>query len=100
VPAKPPAPRPFPFAFTLKGFISGTMYMQDAAFLSGNGNGAIFGPNKTDKWFLGGDVRQTQLKFMVKGPEVLGGIPTESWRSICSAVTRSPQCLGKRRSWS
>src|SRR5689334_16149823 len=77
-PPKKPEPPPSPFTFTLKGFVSGTFYAQDASFASGNGNGAIFGPNKlaTDKWFLGGDVRQTQLKFMVKGPEVLGGIPT------------------------
>jgi hypothetical protein len=86
VPAEPPvaapapapavAPKPAAFTFTLKGFISGTMYGQDAAFASGNGGAAIFSPNKTDKWFLGGDVRQAQLRFMMKGPEVLGGIPT------------------------
>jgi hypothetical protein len=79
-PQKPePLPAtPSPFTFTLKGFVSGTFYAQDASFASGNGNSAIFGPNKlaTDKWFLSGDVRQTQLKFMVKGPEVLGAIPT------------------------
>jgi len=51
------------------------MYLQDAAFASGQGGAAIFGPNNldTDRWLLGGDVRQTQLKFTVKGPEVLGG---------------------------
>jgi hypothetical protein len=77
-PAPAPAvvPKPPAFTFTLKGFISGTMYGQDAAFGSGNGDAAIFSPSKTDKWFLGGDVRQAQLKFMVKGPEVIGGIPT------------------------
>jgi hypothetical protein len=76
-PATPPAapPKPSPFTFTLKGFVSGSIYMQDTAFLSGQGNGAIFGPADlpTDKWALGADVRQTQLKFMVAGPEVLGG---------------------------
>jgi hypothetical protein len=82
-PAAPPEPAPPPaapakpplFTFTLKGFVSGMMYMQDAAFASGNGNGAIFSPNKIDsgRWFLSGDVRQTQLKFMLKGPEVFGG---------------------------
>jgi hypothetical protein len=76
----PPAPapvaaKPSPFTFALHGFVSGGIYLQDAAFASGQGGGAIFGPNKldTDRWFLGGDVRQTQLKFTVKGPEVLGG---------------------------
>src|SRR5262249_42100786 len=66
-PPPPPAPAgPSPFVFTMKGFISGTMYAQDASFLSGNGNGAIFGPGKleSDKWFLSGDVRQTQVRFM------------------------------------
>jgi hypothetical protein len=76
-PAPPPEPPPL-FTFTLKGFVAGTFYAQDAAFASGNGNGAIFGPNKlnSDKWLLGGDVRQTQLKFMVKGPMVLAAIPS------------------------
>jgi len=77
VPAPPPPapPKPSPFTFALKGFVSGSIYLQDTAFLSGQGNGAIFGPAdlSTDKWFLGGDVRQSQLKFTVAGPEVLGG---------------------------
>lgn len=74
----PPPESPSPFTFTLKGFITGTFYAQDATFASGNGGSAIFGPNKLngDKWLLGGDVRQTQLKFMVKGPKVIGAIPT------------------------
>ena len=51
------------------------MYLQDTAFASGQGNSAIFGPAdlSTDKWLLGGDVRQSQLKFTVSGPEVFGG---------------------------
>lgn len=55
--------------------MSGTIYLQDTAFLSGQGNSAILGPAdlSTDKWFLGGDVRQTTLNFTVAGPEVLGG---------------------------
>jgi hypothetical protein len=75
--APPPVapPKPSPFTFALKGFVSGSIYLQDTAFLSGQGNGAIFGPAdlSTDKLLLGGDVRQTQLKFTVAGPEVLGG---------------------------
>src|SRR6185503_13801853 len=81
VPTPPPGapaaapPKPSPFTFALHGFVSGSMYMQDTAVASGQGNGAIFGPAdlSTDKWLLGGDVRQTQLKFTVAGPEVLGG---------------------------
>jgi hypothetical protein len=77
-PPAPPAPppvKPSPFVFALHGFVSGGIYLQDAAFASGQGGSAIFGPNKldSDRWFLGGDVRQTQLKFTIKGPEVFGG---------------------------
>lgn len=75
-PAPPAAPaKPSPFVFALHGFVSGGIYLQDAVFQSGQGGAAIYGPNQltTDKWFLGGDVRQTQLKFTVKGPEVFGG---------------------------
>jgi hypothetical protein len=61
--------------FTLKGTVAGTIFMQDVPFSSGNGGGALFGPANltTDKWFLGGDVRQTRLNFGIRGPEVLGG---------------------------
>jgi len=73
--APPPATKASPFVFALHGFVSGGIYLQDAVFASGQGGAAIYGPNKldTDRWFLGGDVRQTQLKFTVTGPAVLGG---------------------------
>jgi hypothetical protein len=74
--ASTPAAKPFAFSFALKGFVSAMMYAQDATFLLDNGNAAFLGPSKTNKWFLGGDVRQTQLKFMVKGPGVLSATPT------------------------
>jgi hypothetical protein len=76
LPTPRPATKPFPFSFTLNGFISAMGYLQDASFYPGNGNEAITSPTKVNKWFLGGDVRQTELKFVVRGPEVLGGIPT------------------------
>jgi hypothetical protein len=51
------------------------MYLQDTAFASGQGNAAIFGPTdlKTDRWHLGGDVRQSQFELSIAGPPVLGG---------------------------
>jgi hypothetical protein len=74
-PVVPPAPPPSPFTFVLKGQIAGTMYVQDVPFASGNGGSGIFSPVTllTDKWFLGGDIRQSRLTFTMKGPEVLGG---------------------------
>jgi hypothetical protein len=77
-PAPPPtaaAAPPSPFVFTLKGMITGTVFTQDVPTLSGNGGPAIFGPlgYTQDKWFLGGDIRQSRLLFSVKGPEVLSG---------------------------
>ncbi len=74
-PAVPPAPPPSPFVFVLKGSISGTIFMQDVPTLSGIGGAAIFSPLTlgTDKWMLGGDIRQSRVMFTVRGPEVLSG---------------------------
>jgi hypothetical protein len=60
---------------TVHGFISGGMYLQDTAFITGQGGNAIFGPTNlaTDKWHLGADVRQSQINFAVAGPPVFGG---------------------------
>lgn len=73
--AAPPAAPVSPFSLTVKGVITGTMFMQDLPTLSGNGGGAIFGAVSlpVDHWFLGGDIRQTQINFGIRGPEVLGG---------------------------
>lgn len=77
LPTPAPAAAPSPFTLTVKGLISGTMFAQDLPSRSGNGGGLIFGaislPGTTDTWFLGGDVRQSQLMFSVKGPAILGG---------------------------
>lgn len=74
-PPVPAAPPPSPFTFVLKGQISGSMLVQDVPMLSGNGGASIFSPVTllTDKWFLGGDIRQSRLTFTIKGPPVLGG---------------------------
>jgi hypothetical protein len=74
-PTTPPAAPPSPFTFQLKGQIASTLYVQDVPFGSGNGGSGIFSPATLplDKWFLGGDIRQSRLTFTMKGPEVLGG---------------------------
>jgi hypothetical protein len=95
-PAPPPpsAPPPAPFTFAFRGFVSGSVFVQDgitggAAGLSvfngnvplaaggntGQGQGAFLGVAElpADKLIYGGDVRQTRLNFSMKGPPVLGG---------------------------
>jgi hypothetical protein len=75
-PPPPAAPPPSPFTFTLKGFVSSMLFAQDGPWASGNGGNAIFlGPSNwgSDKWFLGGDVRQSRLTFSMRGPEILAG---------------------------
>jgi hypothetical protein len=78
-PAAPPAPPPSPFSLSVKGFVSGSVSMQDGAGGAGNYNLFLFGPNTeltTDKWIYGGDVRQSQLKFFITGPTLIGAVPT------------------------
>lgn len=60
--------------FVLKGLVSGSIFLQDVP-AAAQGGALTFGAvNLTDdKWFLGGDVRQTRLTFNIRGPEVLGG---------------------------
>jgi hypothetical protein len=75
----PPAAPPSPFTFILKGQVAGTVFMQDVPFGGAIGGSAIFGPSNVtnDKWMWGGDVRQSRLTFIVKGPPVLGdAMPT------------------------
>lgn len=72
------AQQPSPFTFTLRGFVSGTVGVQDAPMGLGEGQvslwaGRYAGNSKTDRVFWTGDVRQTRLNFSVTGPQVLGG---------------------------
>jgi hypothetical protein len=70
------------FTFTFKGFVSASVFAQDASMgvtYVGNANqvGQIpwFAANAvwpTDKLIFGGDVRQTRMNFAVKGPTVFG----------------------------
>jgi hypothetical protein len=78
-PPAPPAPPPSPFTLSVKGFVSGSIMMQDGASAAGNYNLFLFNArNKptTDSWMYGGDVRQSQLKFFITGPTLIGAVPT------------------------
>ena len=59
----------------IKGFISTSFYMQDQNFVFGNGQNAEF-PKPPEyehnRWFAGGDVRNTRLDIGFKGPKLQG----------------------------
>jgi len=59
----------------IKGFISSSFYMQDQDFAFGNGQNAEF-PKPPEfehnRWFAGGDVRNTRLDIGFKGPKLQG----------------------------
>lgn len=58
---------------TIKGFISATAFAQDQQFTFGNGQNAEWPtpPEATrDRWFGGGDIRNTRLTFVFDGPKV------------------------------
>ncbi|MCG6964167.1 MAG: hypothetical protein LJE95_12965 [Acidobacteria bacterium] len=58
---------------TIKGFISSTFYSQDQNFAFSNGQAAEFPVGSqftTNKWFSGGDVRNTRLDIGFSGPKL------------------------------
>jgi len=59
---------------TIKGFIIGSLYAQDANFTFGNGQNAEFPSSEfaRNSWILGGDVRNTRVTFGFNGPDVAG----------------------------
>jgi hypothetical protein len=61
----------------LKGFISTTLFGQDQSFGFGNGQNAEWTEtNHTqNKWFYGGDIRNTRLTMVFNGPEI-----TSNWK--------------------
>ncbi len=62
-------------SLTFKGFISATVFAQDQNFAFGNGQNAAWPipPESTvDRWFGGGDVRNTRLTMAFDGPKVTG----------------------------
>jgi hypothetical protein len=88
-PPAPATPPPSPFTFAFRGFISGSVFVQDgitagaagltgAGGITGLGQGAFLGASEqqTDKLIFGGDVRQTRLNFSMRGPQVLSATPT------------------------
>lgn len=70
----------------VRGSATGTIFMQDAPFVTGNGTSALFGPVVyttdgqfkllPDNWMLGGDVRSSRISFIIRGPEALGAVPS------------------------
>jgi len=63
-------------SITFKGFLSETFFGQDQNFSFGNGQNAEapIPPETTgnDRWFYGGDVRNTRLTMALDGPKVGG----------------------------
>ena len=62
-------------SLTFKGFISATAFAQDQNFAFGNGQNAEYTipPETTvDRWFGGGDIRNTRLTMVFDGPKVIG----------------------------
>ena len=60
-------------SITFKGFISATSFAQDQNFSFGNGQNAeypVVPETKVDRWFYGGDVRNTRLNMTLNGPTV------------------------------
>jgi hypothetical protein len=60
---------------TIKGFISATWFAQDQSFAFGNGQNAEWPTtdNTKNKWFNGGDVRNTRVTLAFDGPELADG---------------------------
>jgi hypothetical protein len=59
---------------TIKGFIIGSLYAQDANFTFNNGQSAEFPSSEfaRNSWLLSGDVRNTRITFGFNGPDVAG----------------------------
>lgn len=60
-----------------KGFLSTTFFIQDQSFAFGNGQNAEWttSDNTENKWFYGGDIRNTRLTMVFNGPEI-----TSNWK--------------------
>ena len=77
--AKPP-----PFTFALHGFISASLYAQDANIGPSDGQLASYGAAPTvalklpskDKLIFNGDVRQSRFNFSLAGPKIFSGTTT------------------------
>ncbi len=60
---------------TIRGILSGTMFVQDAIFGVGNGQQALFVQQELDELWHGADVRSMRLGLDLAGPQVM-----EGWR--------------------
>ncbi len=73
------APKP-PFTFALHGFVSGSVYAQDASLGPSEGQQSLYVNTQTattkqpvqDRMIFGGDVRQSRFNFSVAGPQLPG----------------------------
>ena len=61
---------------TIGGFVSATLFAQDARFGLGNGQQAEFVQEELVGWWHGGDVRNTRLTLGFRGPSIGNG-----WRA-------------------
>ena len=57
-------------SMTIGGFVSATLFAQDARFALGNGQQAQYVQSELADWWHGGDVRNTRLAFGFRGPEI------------------------------
>jgi len=62
----------------IKGFVSTTFFGQNQGFVFGNGQNAEFAAPPeytTNRWFYGGDIRNSRLTMVFNGPEL-----TNNWK--------------------
>jgi hypothetical protein len=64
-------------SLTIRGILSGTLFLQDSRFGLGNGQQAEFVTEELEGWWHGGDVRNMRLTFEFRGPEIAGS----NWRA-------------------
>ena len=62
-------------SLTIRGILSGTMFVQDAIFGVGNGQQALFVQQELEEIWHGADVRSMRLGLDLAGPQVM-----EGWR--------------------
>jgi len=60
-------------SITVHGIISGSVFIQDADFGTGNAQKAEYVTAERNAWVHGGDVRNTRLSLALVGPEVTSG---------------------------
>src|SRR5512146_787022 len=60
---------------TIRGFVAGTMFLQDANFGTGNGQRANYTTQELRGWWHGGDIRNTRLTLALDSAAMV-----EDWR--------------------